>query len=248
MILVTGGQGKLGQVLVPQLQAAGNVVRITSRHATGANAVQSDLSTGEGLHQAVEGVEVVIHAASHPVKSKAVDIAGTQRLLEAAPHVRHFIYVSIVGVDKHPLPYFKIKYQTEQLIQQSGVPYTIVRATQFHYFIEMLLNMMMKLPVGVLPAHWQFQPIDLQDVSTFITHVASQKPTNGILNIGGPQVHRLEDLAQTWLAAQGRKKSYVQLPVPGGISAAYRAGLHTIPQEKYGKIGWMEWLAGRYGV
>lgn len=242
MILITGGNGLLGKTLAPKFQQ----VRITSRSATGPNAVRSDLATGEGIQEAVEGVEVIIHAASSPAKTREIDVEGTRRLLEAAPYVKHFIYVSIVGVDRHPLPYYKLKYEVEKLVMQSPVPWTIVRATQFHPFVELILSKLMALPIGILPAKWQVQPIDVEDVATFLAQCASEKPTYRVLNIGGPSVHRIDELAKTWLAAQGRRKPFIQVPFPGAISAGYRNGWNTIPQEAYGKIRWTDWLQQKF--
>lgn len=244
MILVTGGQGTLGKMLVSQL--AGQPVRITSRSASGANAVKSDFGTGEGIQEAVEGVDVIIHAASSVTQTREVDVEGTRRLLAASPHVRHFIYVSIVGVDRHPLPYYKLKYETEQVIMQSSVPWTIVRATQFHHFVEFVLNKMMSRRVGILPARWQAQPIAVEEVATFLAELASDKPTCRVLDIGGPSVHRIGELARTWLAAQGKRKPFLQVPFPGAVSAGYRKGWNTCPQNAYGKISWADWLQQKY--
>ncbi|MBZ0309345.1 MAG: NAD(P)H-binding protein, partial [Anaerolineae bacterium] len=180
MILVTGGQGMLGKVLVAQL--AGQPVRITSRSASGANAVKSDFATGEGILEAVEGIDVIIHAASSVTHTREVDVEGTRRLLAASPHIRHFIYMSIVGVDRHPLPYYKLKYETEQVIMQSSVPWTIVRATQFHPFIALILSKMLSLPIGILPASWQTQPIAVEDVAAFLAELASDNPAYRVLD------------------------------------------------------------------
>lgn len=246
MILVTGGQGTLGKSLVPKLEAAGAQVRVTSRRAKGANAVKSDIAKGEGIQEAVQGVDVIIHAASRPTSE--VDVEGARRLIEAAPQLKYFVYISIVGVDKHPFSYYQKKYAAEKVIMQSKVPYTIVRATQFHPFIEMVLGLFLKLPIGILPAKWQFQPIDIDETAAFIAGVTLDKPANRVLNIAGPCVHRIDELAQTWLAAQGRKKPFVQVPFPGATSAGFREGLHTLPQNTYGKVTWMDWLHKKYSA
>src|SRR3990172_6438701 len=146
-ILVTGGSGGLGSELVPRLAAAGHTVRVLSRRprppSTNTEWAQGDLATGEGLAEAVSGVDAVIHAATSPFRrTRQTDVEGTRRLLDAAGAAGepHFFYISIVGIDRIPLPYYKAKLAAEKLVEESAIPYTILRATQFHSLIDRFLR------------------------------------------------------------------------------------------------------------
>jgi uncharacterized protein YbjT (DUF2867 family) len=156
-VLVTGGTGLLGRHVVRRLVATGHTVRVLTRHA-GASApdaqpVTGDLSTGDGLDEAVAGVDGIVHAASDPRSPGPVDVEGTGALLAAARRggSPHLVYVSIVGVDRIPLAYYRAKSVAEQLVEESGLPWTILRATQFHEFTADLLRGLTRPPIAVLP-------------------------------------------------------------------------------------------------
>src|SRR5919201_1287249 len=170
-VLVTGGRGTLGREVVAALARGGYTVRVMSRSSREAGAggqagiewAQADLRTGEGLAGAVAGVDAIVHAASSPVThTKEVDVDGTERLLGQAREagVSHIVYISIVGIDRIPYPYYKHKLAAEGVVQRSGVPWTILRATQFHSLIEFLLRRAMRLPVAFLATGLRFQPMD----------------------------------------------------------------------------------------
>src|SRR5688500_1745106 len=111
VVLVTGGTGTLGRHLVPRLRSAGHAVRVLSRTDRG-DVMRGYLITGEGLDAALAGVDTVVHAATNPVRARRVEVEGTRRLLERMTHhapSAHLVYVSIVGVDRHALPYYKAK-------------------------------------------------------------------------------------------------------------------------------------------
>src|SRR3989337_3515075 len=151
--LITGGTGVLGREVAGRLSQAGYSVRVVSRRAAPAEGAptewaQAQIETGEGLAEAVAGVDVIVHCASSPFRrTREVDVEGTRRLLAAAGRVgvSHFVYISIVGVDRIPLPYYKAKLAAERLIEESGVPYSILRATQFHSLIDRFLGTLVRL-------------------------------------------------------------------------------------------------------
>src|SRR6202521_6170232 len=172
-ILVTGGTGALGRDLVKRLLDSGHRVRILSRRpATGDDWVQGDLVTGAGLEAAVMGIDAIVHAASatvQPQKLHATDVLGTRRLLAMAREagVRHAVYVSIVGIPGVSYPYCKGKRAPEAVIREDIVPWSILRATQFHPFMEFVLGTLSMLPrLAMVPFKWQFQPVDAQEVAT----------------------------------------------------------------------------------
>lgn len=252
-VLVTGGTGNLGRELTPRLLAAGYTVRVMSRREAkpGEDArvewAQASLESGAGLGDAVKGADVVVHAASSPVK-REVDVSGTARLLDEAraAGVEHFVYISIVGIDRIGFNYYRNKLAAEQLIEASGVPWTILRATQFHDFIDRILGLLTRWPLAFIPTNWQFQSISTGEVAEQLA-MAVQKDHRGRLpDIGGPEVLRFGDMARVWLAAQGKHRPIVHLPLPGKLSAGFRQGYNTTPQNRVGKLTWAEWLQVHY--
>ena len=255
-ILITGGRGELGRHLVPRLLDIGHTVRILSRtaHLPGdhpnVERAQGALATGEGLAEAVRDVDVVVHAASTPVGAKQVDTGGAQRLLDLTRQgkLAHFFYISIVGVDRHPFFYYRAKYATERLIERSAAPWTILRATQFHAFLgRLILPSFYRLPVFFIPTDFVFQLIDEGEVAQRILELIQRGPSGRAEDIGGPEILTWGEIARTWLAAQKRIRRIVHIPIPGKTAAAFRLGLHTTPEHKYGRITWEQWLEKAYG-
>ncbi|HEX8906151.1 MAG TPA: NAD(P)H-binding protein, partial [Longimicrobiaceae bacterium] len=141
-ILVTGGTGTLGREVVEILRGRGHTIRILTRKpASGEGFVQGDIATGTGLADAVAGIDTIVNAASattDPKQGHATDVVGTRRLLEAASGagVRHVVHVSIVGIERvQAVPYYRHKLNAERVVRGAGVPWTILRATQFHPLI-----------------------------------------------------------------------------------------------------------------
>ncbi len=254
-ILLTGGRGRLGRELIPRLEAAGYTVRVMSRQAAGADQLsgtewaQADLESGAGLAEALAGADGVVHAASHVMK-RQVDVDGTGRLLEEARRVgvEQFVYISIVGIDQIDFGYYKNKLAAEQLIEDSGLPWTILRATQFHSFVDLILRSFTRLPLAFIPRNWGFQSIAEADVADQLLAAVQGGPAGRLPDIGGPEVLSVDEMTRTWLAAQGKRQAIVHLPVPGGLSAGFRRGLNTVPDNRVGQITWDQWLVSRYGT
>ena len=255
-VLITGGTGVLGREVAPRLAAAGHTVRVMSRRAATAEGVptewaQAQIETGEGLAEAVAGVDAIVHAASSPFRrTREVDVEGTRRLLEAAKAagVSHFVYISIVGIDRIPLPYYKHKLAAERLIEESGVPYSIQRAPQFFTLLDDVLRNLLRFPVGVYPAGFKFQPIDPGEVAERIVQQVGAGPGGRLPEIAGPEVRTAGELARVWLKARGKRRLLLPLPLFGKVAAGYRAGRNCAPDSKYGRITWAEWLSGKYGA
>ena len=255
-VLITGGTGVLGRELVPRFLDAGYTVRVMSRRARSERDpdvewARASLETGEGLANAVAGADVIVHAASSPFRrTEAVDVAGSARLLERAREagVSHFMYISIVGTDRIPLGYYKRKLAAEALVEQSGVPWSTLRATQFHTLIDMQLRVLLRFPIALAPTDFRFQPIDAGEVADRLREYAEAGPAGRLPDLGGPEVHTLGELARTWAEIRGLRRRVVRLPLPGKIAAGFRQGLNTTPEGKYGKITWTDWVRGRYGA
>jgi uncharacterized protein YbjT (DUF2867 family) len=248
-VLVTGGTGALGQQLVPGLIAAGYEVRSASRHPQSALAhrdatnVFVDIRSGEGLEAAIRDVDVVVHAATSPFRrTKATEVGGTKRLLEAASGagVQHVIYVSIVGVDRTRLPYYKSKLAAERVVEAGSVPWTILRATQFHSLLDRLLG----LPAVPASRNMRFQPIDAREVATRLTELVAAEPQGRVDDLGGPEVLTMAELSDTRRSITGKRTRLVRAPCVW-FARDFAAGTNLAPDHRYGRTTWSEWLSRR---
>ena len=253
-ILVTGGTGELGSKLVHRLREAGYTVRIMSRRtappdlADGIEWATADLATGVGLTEAVAGIDEIIHAASQPFKNTlAIDVEGTTRLIDAAKIacVNHLFFMSIVGVDLIPISYYKHKVTAEKIVEASGLNWSILRAVQFHSFIDTLTARLARLPILFVPTDFCFQPMETGEVAEHIVAGLQRGLRGRWPDLAGPQQLRWGEIAQQWLAARGEARRIVRLPIPGKTAAALRAGYNTIPGRPSGTITWEKWLNGK---
>jgi uncharacterized protein YbjT (DUF2867 family) len=224
---VTGGTGRLGRRLIQPLQDAGHTVRQMSRRGTGPGGVRGDLATGFDLSTALAGAEIVVHAASDARGDPwQVDVAGTRRLVEAVDRdrLRHLVYISIVGVDTIPYGYYRDTFAAEQVLLASGLPVTLLRVTQFHEFVDFLLDSARRGPVLPVPMGWRVQPVDVGEVAGYVTEVCAAPPAGGVLEFGGPEELSAADVARSWAAARAPGTHVVATPVPGKLSTAFRDG------------------------
>ncbi|MDP8953163.1 MAG: SDR family oxidoreductase [Actinomycetota bacterium] len=241
--LVTGGTGSLGSRVVDRLRAAGRDVRVLSREVR-PGVVRGDLLTGEGLEQAVDGVDAVVHCASSPRKTRQTDVEGTERLLRAAGQagVSHFVFISIVGVDRNPyFPYYRMKLEVERTIERSPVPWTILRATQFHEFVLRLIRFLERLPILMVPKGL-LQPIDVGEVGDRLAELALSEPVGRAPDIGGPEIRSAAELARAYFEVAGRRRGVVEVPLPGKTARAFREGAQLCPEGRYGRIRFEEFL------
>ena len=228
-LLITGGTGTLGGPTVETLRTAGVEPRILSRRP-GPSHVVADLQSGVGLTEALTGIETVLHLATN----RRSDARATQHLLQAARSagVRHLVYLSIVGVDAVPLGYYRSKLACEELVAEAGVPFTILRATQFHDFVGGFFAAQRRLP-RVVTLDVPFQTISTAAVAARLVELAAAEPALGrVDDLGGPEVLPMAELARQWLVARGAstevaQRKVVEWHLPGRLAAAYRAGLHT---------------------
>ncbi|MCU4926866.1 NAD(P)H-binding protein [Halobacteria archaeon AArc-dxtr1] len=252
--LLAGATGTLGTALRPRLTAAGHTVRAASRSPPeetkeNLNWVELDLIDGTGLESALENTDVIIHTATAPQgDTAAVDVEGTKRLVEVAEaaDVENFLYPSIVGIDDIPFSYYEEKVTGEMIVEESDIPTTIVRATQFHSFIAELLDSVAKLPLWPLPTNVQIQPVDVGEVADVIVDHATLTASGRTGPIGGPNIHLVGELAQMYRNARGLRHPIMRLPIPGKTMAAFRTGHATCPNQRVGTVTWEEWLAERY--
>jgi uncharacterized protein YbjT (DUF2867 family) len=262
-ILVTGGTGHLGRAIVPRLQAEGHQVRILARRPGGDPAIewmQGDLGRADGLSDAVAGVDVVIHAATNSpaaqrgafrlldfVRSPTdVDIEGTKALLAAAQDaaVQHFVHVSIVGLRESARvsPYSRVKLAAEELVRQSPVPWSIVRATAFYWLLDRLLARMTRRRVVLLPGDVHMEAVDSDDFADFVVAAVADGPGGVREDFVGPETLTMRELAEQYVAARGLKRRIWNAPVPGRVKAGLEM-VSTSPHARHGTTTWAEWLA-----
>jgi uncharacterized protein YbjT (DUF2867 family) len=243
-VLVTGGRGSLGRRVVDGLRDAGSDVRALSRSGH-PGTVPGDLLTGAGLEQALAGVDAMVHCASSPRKTRQTDVEVTQRLLRAAARtgLSHIVFISIVGVDRNPyFPYYRMKLEVEKIVESSGIPWTILRATQFHDFALRMIRFLERLPIVTAPKGFLLQPIDVGEVANRLVELALSAPAGRVPDVGGPEVRIFTELARSYLEMAGQRRRVVEVPLPGKMARVIREGAQTCPDQAYGKIRWEEFL------
>ena len=253
-ILVTGGTGTLGRRLVPRLKEAGHAVRVLTRHGRadedGVRYVTGDLATGEGIEPAVDGVATIVHCAG----SNKGDEDKTRNLVRAASRAGapHLVYISVVGADRIPIAsavdramfgYFGSKLASERVVAGSGLPWTTLRATQFHDLILMVARALAKLPIIPVPAGSRFQPVDTDEVAARLVELALGEPAGLVPDLAGPHVYSTTDLIRGYLRATHRRRPILPVWLPGRAARAVRAGATLAPEHAIGKRTWEEFLA-----
>lgn len=200
-IVVIGGTGLIGSKLVGKLRRAGHEA-VAASPASGVNTI-----TGEGLAKALEGADIVVDVANSPSfeDKRALDFFETSGrnifAAEKATGVRYHVALSVVGTERLlESGYFRAKLVQEDLIKKSGIPYTIIRATQFYEFVPAIAQSATDGDIVRLSPAF-FQPMAAEDVASALAKVTLDKPVNGMIEIGGPKAIRLSELVKTYLTA-----------------------------------------------
>lgn len=245
-VLITGGTGVLGRALADRLADRADVRVLSRREGLPTGSVRGDLETGEGLAQALDGIDAIAHCASaadyrHPDR----DVVQTRRLL-AARGDRPLTYISIVGVDEIPFGYYRAKLASELAIAQSGAPWTVLRTTQFHDLVARFLKPAARPPVALVP-DLTIQPIDVGEVADRMADLVLGEPAGRVPDMGGPRVESVPDLMRTYLRITGLSRRVVKVPLalPGRTAAGFRAGAHLTPEHADGRRTFEEYLADR---
>jgi len=254
-ILLTGGTGTLGRLVAPLLRDAGREVRVLSRRShesgDGVEFVTGDLATGEGIEAAVDGVKTIVHCAGSPKG----DEDKTRNLVRAASAAgaRHLVYISVVGAERIPVlsgvdramfGYFASKRAAERIVEDSGLPWTTLRATQFYDAMLTVARQMAKMPVIPVPGV-RFQPIDTGEVATRLAELSLGNPSGVTPEIAGPRVYELKELLRSYLRASHRHRLIMPVRPPGKAARAIRAGANLAPDRAVGHRTWEDFLAER---
>lgn len=244
-ILVTGATGTLGSPTLAALRADGHDARGMT-HSGRDGLVDADLLTGEGLDRALHGVDTVVHCAQTMGKR---DPQLARNLTDAAKRagVAHLVLISIVGIEKIPMPYYNQRVEIEKIAEASGVPLTIQRATQFHSLIDQMFSAQRFLPLMFAPAA-RLQPIAVTEVAARLAELAARAPQGRVPDIGGPQQLSARALHARWRRAKHSKRPAAVVRLPGKLFAALNAGAALVPGEPYGRERFDDYLRAKYGA
>jgi uncharacterized protein YbjT (DUF2867 family) len=252
LILVTGGTGTLGTHVVQRLRQRGCRVRVLSRKVrTGTDGVEyvvGDLVKGIGVAEAVAGADVIVHCAS---ASKG-DVEATQDLVQAAKAQKplpHLVYISIVGVSGIRFGYFQSKLAAEKIVTDSGLPWTLQRATQFYDYLFGGSKSLTRFPIVPVPKSFKVQPIDPVEVANKLADLALGPPSGQVPDMGGPEVSSWAEMTRQYLRATKRRRPVVEVWLP--MMKEIRAGALLVSAQaggfshSYGKTTWKEFLQRR---
>ncbi|MFI1437014.1 SDR family oxidoreductase [Streptomyces lydicus] len=240
-IAVIGGTGLIGSQVVKDLNAAGHEA-VPHSKSTGI-----DVISGEGLDEAVAGADVLVNLTNSPTfdeASAAFFQASMDNLLAAGRKsgLRHFVILSIVGVDRVPeLDYYRAKALQENILAAGPIPYSIVRATQFMEFMDAVLSWTADSDTVRLPAT-PIQPIASKDVAAAVAEVAAGAPLGGIRNIAGPEVFTLDELGRITLAHRSDGRTVVTDPT-AGMFAAVKGDVLTDTDARLAPTRYTDWLS-----
>ncbi|HEX8508563.1 MAG TPA: NAD(P)H-binding protein [Propionibacteriaceae bacterium] len=252
LVLVVGGTGGLGRLVVRELGIRGHQVRVLSRQVRpetsfepGVETARGDVATGQGLAEAVTGVQVVVDTVNAGRNADQVMVAGTQQLVRAAANagVQHVIGIGIVGAEAiAPLvPYYRAKVAQEQVLSSGDVPWSWLRATQFHDFVAQAVANLARLPVLPAPSIL-YQPVDRGEVAAALADAVEAGPAGRVPDFAGPQTLPLVDLARIWLQARGRHQRAVTIPIPTRFGRRLREGALCNPDRAVGRTTFQEWV------
>jgi len=251
-ILVTGGTGTLGKEIVYQLIAKKYRPDILSSRISpdlpaGARILKGDLTEKNSLPEVIANAEIIIHCASNPRNSDKVDVEGTRNLLEAVNYKKspHIIYISIVGANKSTYPYYQNKCKVEEMIQESKLPWSILRVTQFHDFV--LYRIINSLEAGnesifKIPKGLKFQSIDVEDIAKYILNLVTHGPIMSIINLGGPQILSIEEMTKIYLNEIGKQDKVEEVLLEDDFYNIFMSGINLCPEDRIGFIRWKEFI------
>lgn len=249
-VAVVGGTGVLGKPLVAALAARGDEVLALSRRPgrpmpDGVSHRRVDLTSNDGLAEALAGVEVIADASnsSTPRHAAPVLVEGTKRLLRAGAEAgaRHYVGVSIVGCERVPMAYYKVKVEQEEAIAAGAIPWSLLRATQFHTLIDHLFKQDARFGV-VRSGSARFQPVDPALAAERMAAAAHADPAGLLPDVAGPEVLTLSELAKAWRGA-GHRALPLRFPMIGPIGRPLREGALCNPDAASDGRTFEQWLA-----
>ncbi|HEX8975497.1 MAG TPA: NAD(P)H-binding protein [Solirubrobacteraceae bacterium] len=253
-VAVIGGTGTFGRHAVAELTRRGHTVRVLSRTAQPDTAVEHravDLLTGAGLSAGLEGAEVVVDAANAQGRSmRELLVGGTRRLAEAGARagVGHHVLISIIGIEAVPTGYYGAKLEQEAALAAvagDALAHTVLRATQFHQLLDWAFSTTARS--GMLPGgRIVLQPVDPADVAVRLAELIERGPGEGRVELAGPEVVTLGQLAREWRAARGVRRLIIPVPPAARMIRALQAGALTSTTAPRGQRTFSDWLRTEY--
>lgn len=255
-VLVVGGTGLAGRAIAGEAVERGHDVVVASRrvpdddgpaYVPGAVYATADLVTGDGLEEAVDGVDVLIDASNGTGREAShTFMAGSQNLLHTAARfgVGHAVLLSIVNVDRSGYGYYRAKAAQERAYHDSPIESRIVRTTQFHDFLASMFASGARM--GVIPAFTKvrFQTIAVADVARILLDAAEGSgPSNATRTVGGPRIQTSRALAEAWKAATGSRAVIAGVRQAGALGASWRAGENLAPDQAIDGLDFEGWLS-----
>jgi len=253
-VLVTGATGSLGRAVVSRLQASGHTTRgltHSKRGAlpAGAELVIGDLARGDALAAALVGVDAIIHCATNPRHARSVDLEGARRMLAATGPARpHLIYPSIVGIDRSTHPYYQTKRAVEALIEHGPLPWSVLRATQFHDFVVRLIKSFRDDTRNeiVIPGGMRFQSVDVDEVADRLVSLVESGAAGRAADLGGPAILAFEDMTARYLHVRGGEATIRQGAVEDELYDVFRSGVNLLSTPGPGVVTWDTYLRRRF--
>jgi uncharacterized protein YbjT (DUF2867 family) len=257
-VLVTGGTGRIGRPVIERLRDLDCDLRVLSHTregvVDGVEYTRADLVTAEGSGEAVRGAAIIIHCAG--TSNARADQAMTANLIHAARGLErepHLIKISVVGADRVPVGrglgkamfgYFESMRIIERAIETSGLPWTILRATQFFELMALVARALARLPVVPVAAGVRFQPVDSGEVASRLVELALGAPSGLAPDLGGPAAYPMADLVDGYLRAVGRRRPLLPVWLPGQVARTVREGANLpAPGATLGHRTWEEFLS-----
>lgn len=258
-VLIVGGTGLAGRAVTAEAIERGHEVVVAARrvpdddsdqYVNGAAYVTADLVTGDGLEEAVDGVDVIVDTSNAVGKQAAhVFATGAQNLVHTAARfgVHRAVLLSVVGVDHSAYRYYRAKAAQERIYLESPLDTRIVRATQFHDFVTAIFDRGRPLGALLAPTGTEFQPIAVADVARVLVDVAEGAgEPGGIVTVGGPRVESARSLAEQWKRASRSRRFILPIRLGGALGSTWRAGRNLVPDHAVtGGLGYDAWIDSR---
>ncbi|GAA1921838.1 NAD(P)H-binding protein [Microbacterium aoyamense] len=242
-ILITGGTGTIGRRVVPLLAGRADTVRVASRRPAthpdpGIEWMPVDTVRGTGLDQAVTDIDTVLHLAG----GANGDDTGTRNTVHAAHEagIDHVVLISVVGADRMPIGYFRRKASSERIVEESGIPHTIIRVAQLHQFVHPIARTLSRLRLA--PRGLRFEPVDVDRVAERLAELVTSPAAGKVGDLAGPEVLSAHDLVMQYRAQQGKRGGLIALGIPGAVGRAYTAGDNLAQDPDRGVVTWRDYL------
>jgi uncharacterized protein YbjT (DUF2867 family) len=241
-VVIIGGTGLIGRKLATKLRSDGHDV-VAASPSTGVNSL-----TGDGLKEALSGADVIVDVTNSPSFDDGAVLdffrRSTTHLLGAAASagVSHYVALSVVGCDRiHDSGYLRAKDVQEEMIEAGGVPYTVLRATQFFEFLGAIADG--GTQGNVVHMSWpSFQPVAADDVAATLAEIATAKPKNGVVDLAGPEASSMAEFIQRFLASVGDQREVIADPSAKYFGAVLdKDGLAPLGEFVAGKTNFADW-------